>query len=839
MHTFAQKPKATQQTTPAKSAIPGRGHFGQSPEVRSISHLQRTIGNQAVQRMLQADAQAPEAGLTGSESPRFGHDFSRTPIHPPAAAGIQTTLAINKPGDSYEQEADRMAEQVMRTPESPESQLHRARPCGGGSPRCQGQQPGPNHDGFQTKRVQANVTGQIAAPPIVHEVLRSPGQPLDPATRAFMEPRFGHDFSRVRVHTDAHAAESARAVSALAYTVGNNVVFGANQYMPATHHGRELLAHELAHTVQQAATSGAPSGRENGALQRAAGNLAISGLIQRAPVGGAKASGPRARQAAPRAAFGPSAEIVNFAILFELATTRDALTTGRFDNRSFAFTSPRLARTAELLPSVVGVIASERRGGEINQAVAFWRSIEADIRAILVQAGQRGAPLDEAWAGFARLQEALHGEQAEELVRSGEASASLAAPDVGLYAEQDRDLGRIFQALAKVIDESKGILQWNGRHIYRMTGLGGAGASEAQVRLMNYGRTVLSAAALWTDFRTLDERVAEARRKGWINVSGVYVEFFSRMTTTAVDTTNAVVGLLKASTEKALSSVRDTMVKISTHGAASKAGQAGNLMFAEYKLAKRVSQFEGFRWAGGISGGVQIVSSVWNLVIAIRADDLRGGVAAGHSIVQGGITLGTAITGASAAASTFLSGSVTVVWVTIEALFDIAELSAWGRRQQKLKEIAAVLQGAARLIPAGMRMAGVADAFSRIDTEDSSERLAMEQRLTALGAAPFAVVLRGLLGIKTEVGGRPEWARVMGAEAGQALAALSAYENWPPDAVSPDVIGNVSAIAKPIFVGLRRVSDWAIAKYGEANQTDAGQARVRALEAGDAVPHPQ
>src|SRR5215207_8793318 len=88
-------------------------------------------------------------------------------------------------------------------------------------------------------------------PPIVHEVLRVPGQPLDAGTRAFMEPRFGHDFSRVRVHTDAWAAESARAVDALAYTVGRDVVFGAGQHAPGTVAGTRLLAHELTHVVQQ------------------------------------------------------------------------------------------------------------------------------------------------------------------------------------------------------------------------------------------------------------------------------------------------------------------------------------------------------------------------------------------------------------------------------------------------------------------------------------------------------------------------------------------------------------------------------------------------------------
>jgi hypothetical protein len=88
-------------------------------------------------------------------------------------------------------------------------------------------------------------------PSIVHEVLRSPGQPLDDATRAYMEPRLGHDFSAVRVHTDAKAAESAQVVNALAYTVGRDVVFGAGRYAPQTSSGQRLTAHELTHVVQQ------------------------------------------------------------------------------------------------------------------------------------------------------------------------------------------------------------------------------------------------------------------------------------------------------------------------------------------------------------------------------------------------------------------------------------------------------------------------------------------------------------------------------------------------------------------------------------------------------------
>jgi hypothetical protein len=97
---------------------------------------------------------------------------------------------------------------------------------------------------------------QSVAPAIVGEVLRSSGEPLDLATRAFMEPRFGHDFASVRLHNDARAAESARAVNALAYTVGRDVVFGKGQFAPGETSGRRILAHELTHVIQQGASGG-------------------------------------------------------------------------------------------------------------------------------------------------------------------------------------------------------------------------------------------------------------------------------------------------------------------------------------------------------------------------------------------------------------------------------------------------------------------------------------------------------------------------------------------------------------------------------------------------------
>ena len=123
----------------------------------------------------------------------------------------------------------------------------------------------------------ANVS---SAPPIAHEVLRSSGQPLDAETRAFMEPRFGHDFGHVRVHQDSRAAQSAQAVGAFAYTVGRDIVFGHDQFAPHSLSGQRLLAHELAHTIQQSGRASAGDelrvGPQDDAFEREAERISSS-----------------------------------------------------------------------------------------------------------------------------------------------------------------------------------------------------------------------------------------------------------------------------------------------------------------------------------------------------------------------------------------------------------------------------------------------------------------------------------------------------------------------------------------------------------------------------------
>jgi hypothetical protein len=213
-----QQRNRVQSSHAANPARPDRRDSRLASMGDPLDAQQQSLGNQTVQRMLNSRV-------------------------------IQAKLTINEPGDEYEQEADRVAEQVMRMPDPGATneaaisrQGHRVqRMC----TECK-------EEAIQAKGASGNAPPQAvpdAQSPI--SVMGSGSKPLPESVRSFFEPRFGYDFGQVRVHTDARAAESARAVNALAYTVGRDVVFGAGQYAPETAKGKNLLAHELTHVVHQ------------------------------------------------------------------------------------------------------------------------------------------------------------------------------------------------------------------------------------------------------------------------------------------------------------------------------------------------------------------------------------------------------------------------------------------------------------------------------------------------------------------------------------------------------------------------------------------------------------
>ena len=246
-----KKPDAKRDNSVSKSRKPGYSQSMSSPTDR-ILFLQRTIGNQAMQRLIKSGA-------------------------------LQTKLRISQSGDKYEQEADLIADTVLQMPkpkavdhsdgepsiqriclESEKEELRR-QPIED-KEREKIVQPKLKIDRehiqlqaeeeeeeelLQTKEISDQNT-EITPDLDSHiQALSGGGKPLPESVHSFFESRFGYDFNHVRLHTDKPAADVTRAVNAKAFTISQNIVFGAGQFAPETNAGRWLLAHELAHTIQQ------------------------------------------------------------------------------------------------------------------------------------------------------------------------------------------------------------------------------------------------------------------------------------------------------------------------------------------------------------------------------------------------------------------------------------------------------------------------------------------------------------------------------------------------------------------------------------------------------------
>ena len=198
---------------------------------QDILNLHQTIGNQAVQRLF-------ESGF------------------------IQRKLTVGEPNDKYEQEADSVADEVMRMPEpqvqrqseeDEEEEMIQTKPIGDQITPLVQRQVEPEEEEEETLQAKAEGQTPQVAPNLESRInaLQGGGQSLSKETRNFFEPRFGRDFSNVKIHTDSNANQMARSINARAFTKGKNIVFGGGEYSPASFSGKRLLGHELTHVVQQ------------------------------------------------------------------------------------------------------------------------------------------------------------------------------------------------------------------------------------------------------------------------------------------------------------------------------------------------------------------------------------------------------------------------------------------------------------------------------------------------------------------------------------------------------------------------------------------------------------
>lgn len=255
MRAFAHKAEPTRKTEPSTPANPGWASSVGSPEANSDLYSRRTIGNQAERQLPCARADDREADLADDQSFGVGHDFSRIPVRASVQRSIQPKLKGSASRDRYEQEADQVAARVVR-------QGGRAV---GGYGRAEG----------QTRPVRLSLEGEsphqtnnpMSAEPETHiaksaiEPGSNLGKLLDTGTREEMGRKLGFDFGNVRIHTDAPAVYLNKGLNARAATHGSDIFFNEGEYDLISSGGRELLAHELTHVVQQA---GMTDGRSRG-----------------------------------------------------------------------------------------------------------------------------------------------------------------------------------------------------------------------------------------------------------------------------------------------------------------------------------------------------------------------------------------------------------------------------------------------------------------------------------------------------------------------------------------------------------------------------------------------
>jgi len=230
---------------------------------RSLSRLYADDESTHSQQLPRVTEETEELGMGGLAAAVTAPSTSSISASPPAQ---ESGLTLNPPNDQYEQEADRMSQQiadasdgVTHTLIAPKLRIQRLASVLDSCPPLQ-----------NTSRAEEHPTSPRITPPLTARVgaeirrAEGSGEPLTVSEREFFEPRFGHDFSKVRIHSGAQAASLANAVDASAFTVGHNIFFNTGHYQPSSPLGRSLLAHELTHVVQQGEAEGAPV-----ALQRA------------------------------------------------------------------------------------------------------------------------------------------------------------------------------------------------------------------------------------------------------------------------------------------------------------------------------------------------------------------------------------------------------------------------------------------------------------------------------------------------------------------------------------------------------------------------------------------
>jgi hypothetical protein len=436
---------------------------------------------------------------------------------------------------------------------------------------------------------------------------------------------------------------------------------------------------------------------------------------------------------------------------------------------------------------------------EVNATRTRWEQVRPVVTRVATWAGANGyetAPFTE---GSERVERRLNAQEATIRSRTSEEQIHLPDPAAGIHVKDMQELEEKANAHQRLLDSIK---LWDFRHPVRVTqGALSAASLDQQIRQADVVRLAIGWAAVFQEASTFDERMAAAARKGLLPTTATAAKMVSHATSVLSD------------------SVKFILKSMETRAGSIAASALPYMTDAEKAAAELFkTEAEGLKMLGrGLSAGagvVAIVSGTLDLVKAVQDNDNRAARAAVHSIAQGAVSLGAAITGASAGATALVSGSLVVVWGVLEAIAMAAEAVRNFERQRRLDAIRAFLDRAESLLPWGKRMAGVSDAWEQLETEDPRKADALTASFLQRAGEPYRIVVSNML----EVGAAlrsAEFDEEVGVPEKQALDELDMYQYRELAEFGPGDMREITKICVVLFTAMQRIGADAVKRYGD------------------------
>jgi hypothetical protein len=459
---------------------------------------------------------------------------------------------------------------------------------------------------------------------------------------------------------------------------------------------------------------------------------------------------------------------------------------------------------------IVGMLRARLKLDEVKATQTRWLNLAPLMKRVIAWAATNGFDAKPLIEGSERISRRIDSYEATARSRQSEEKVDLPHPDAGLWEAQAEQLGKQLEAHKKLLAKLK---EWDLRQGVRTAQaelVASAPPSlspvhlDALVQSADVVRTAIGWSSIWKEYQTLDKRLDEARKKGlFFGEAATMGKFLAHGTSVVTESTKYILKL------------SETYAK-----AKAAAWAAESMAGAKEVAALWKTEAEGLKsLSGKLSGAaglVSIISGVLDLITAVQDNDDPAARAAVFSIAQGGVSLGGYIWEVDTilpGSTTVASGSLVVVWATIEALAIASDTIKGFKKLQQLDKIRRFLEAVVKLAPWGKRMAGVADAWEQLENEDFDRAFALKDDFMQRAKEPYRIVVSHMIDIGDALRSA-EFSTQIGSTETAALDRLARYRYRNLDEFGPGDMREITDIVFVLFTAMRRIGKDAVKRYG-------------------------